>query len=383
VSAATASVPAPALKTTSTATGPHRPGGGGRDRYIDTLRVVALVRVVTYHTVGWAWLPLVFPSMGVMFALAGSLVAASLDRAPHGHYGVLRRRLRRLLLPLWAFGLVMVSVMLVHGWDSSGEGEAPSATLLLWLLPVGTPPADALAQDWVLPLWYVRSYLWFLLLSPALLWLFRRWPLRTLLVPPALVLAQELSLLDFPGRGGDAVLSFGIFGACWLLGFAHHDGVLRRLPLRRVLPAGLALMAVGAGVALAPGGGWDLDDLPLANTAYSLGFVLLLLRAYPDFSWMRRHRVLDGVVSAVNSRALTIYLWGNVAIAAATPLLDASPLAPWYRDDALGTALQLAAAWCVIGLCVLAVGWVEDLAARKRPRLLPWPSGVRVGRSGR
>src|SRR5690606_15665133 len=51
-----------------------------RDRYFDLLRAVALFRVVLYHLMGWAWLPVVFPSMGVMFALAGNLMARSLKR---------------------------------------------------------------------------------------------------------------------------------------------------------------------------------------------------------------------------------------------------------------------------------------------------------------
>lgn len=50
----------------------------GRDRYLDLLRAVALGRVVIYHIFGWAWLTILFPSMGVMFALAGSLMARSL-----------------------------------------------------------------------------------------------------------------------------------------------------------------------------------------------------------------------------------------------------------------------------------------------------------------
>ena len=49
-----------------------------------------------YHLFGWAWLPLVFPSMGVMFALAGSLMARSLKRPA---WSVIRGRLRRLLPP--------------------------------------------------------------------------------------------------------------------------------------------------------------------------------------------------------------------------------------------------------------------------------------------
>ena len=345
-----------------------------RDRYVDSLRVLALGRVMLYHTFGWAWLPLVFPSMGVMFALAGSLVAASLTRAPHGHYGVIARRLRRLLPPVWALGLVLVPAMAVGGWAAEAPGEPLRWThLLLWLLPLGTPPADAQGHEWVVPLWYIRSYLWFLLLSPALLWLFRRWPRRVLAVFPVTVALIAAGVVQLSGRSGDAVLDGAVFGACWLLGYAHHDGALRRLPLRLVLPLAAALMAAGGAWAVLPAGGegWDIDDIPLANALYSLGYVLVLLRLYPSFAWMERVPVLDSLVSAVNSRAMTIYLWGNVSIWAATPLLDRSPLAPYYTDSWVGDALQLSAACTVLLVCVLALGWVEDLAARRPARLLP------------
>jgi peptidoglycan/LPS O-acetylase OafA/YrhL len=57
------------------------PNRSGRDRYLDMLRAIALTRIVAYHTFsGVAWLTLIFPSMGVMFALAGSLMARSLER---------------------------------------------------------------------------------------------------------------------------------------------------------------------------------------------------------------------------------------------------------------------------------------------------------------
>lgn len=68
----------------------------GRDRYFDTLRAIALVRVVAYHTFGWAWAGMVFPSMGIMFALAGTLMAKSLERPA---LKVIRSRVRRLLPP--------------------------------------------------------------------------------------------------------------------------------------------------------------------------------------------------------------------------------------------------------------------------------------------
>jgi len=52
-----------------------------RNRYVDLLRALAIVRVVVYHTTGWAFLTVLFPAMSVMFALGGSLMAASLDRS--------------------------------------------------------------------------------------------------------------------------------------------------------------------------------------------------------------------------------------------------------------------------------------------------------------
>ena len=60
---------------------PAAPKKPGRDRYLDLLRSIALVRVVLYHIFGWAWLTVLFPSMGVMFALAGSLMARILTAA--------------------------------------------------------------------------------------------------------------------------------------------------------------------------------------------------------------------------------------------------------------------------------------------------------------
>ncbi|MEV6815332.1 glycosyltransferase, partial [Micromonospora sp. NPDC051296] len=87
--------------------------GGGRDRWFDVLRAVALARVIVYHMWGFAWLSWAFPAMGVMFALAGSLMARSLDRAPAG---ALNARLRRLLPALWAMGLLLVPTMIWHGW---------------------------------------------------------------------------------------------------------------------------------------------------------------------------------------------------------------------------------------------------------------------------
>ena len=113
----------------------------GRDRYLDLLRALALVRVVFYHTFNWTWLPIVFPSMGVMFALAGSLMVRSLKRPA---LSVIRGRLRRLLPPMWLFGAVVVPLMFLEGWRP--DPHHPNwwyGDLLYWILPFSEPPFGA------------------------------------------------------------------------------------------------------------------------------------------------------------------------------------------------------------------------------------------------
>ena len=153
--------------------------------------------MVLYHLMGWAWLPLAFPSMGVMFALAGNLMARSLKRPA---VQVVRGRLRRLLPPMWLLGAVGITGMLAQGWgpDSDGHPAWWWGHLLFWVVPLSDPPYAAglpgihhvLGDNWganlAEPLWYLRAYLWFVLLSPLFRTLLRRaaWP--TILAPVAL-----------------------------------------------------------------------------------------------------------------------------------------------------------------------------------------------------
>lgn len=117
---------------------PKKPG---RDRYLDLLRAIALVRVVVYHLFGWAWLSVLFPSMGVMFALAGSLMARSLSRPA---MSVIRGRIRRLLPPLWAFSAVVLVMMFVAGWnpakDPDNGGTWGIVEIINYVIPIGAPP---------------------------------------------------------------------------------------------------------------------------------------------------------------------------------------------------------------------------------------------------
>ncbi|WP_299528148.1 acyltransferase [uncultured Streptomyces sp.] len=372
------------------------PGKPGRDRYFDLLRAIALFRVVLYHLTGWAWLPLVFPSMGVMFALAGTLMARSLKRPA---VQVVRSRIRRLVPPLWLLGAIGVTGMVAQGWGPDADGHPGWwwAHLLFWVLPLSDPPfAEQLPgvhgfldSSWPSelggPLWYIRAYLWYVLLSPLILRALRRFPWPTLLAPLALAVVMSRELVTTPERIDSAITDFATFGACWVLGMAHQEGILKRLPAY-VVPS-LAPVFAGAGLWWATHEGFrtgfDLDSIPLAQALWSFGCVLLLLHYSPSWTeWPDRLKNWDSTVTLLNSRAVTVYLWHNVCILAAAGLYDRlwsvdwlGAHVPWLLESWVPVLLL---AWALIALCVLAFGWAEDLAAKRRPRL--WPNGAVRGR---
>jgi peptidoglycan/LPS O-acetylase OafA/YrhL len=346
------------------------PKPAGRDRYFDTLRAVALIRVVTYHTFGWAWCGMVFPSMGIMFALAGTLMARSLERPA---FKVVKSRLRRLLPPFWFWGVFVVLAMLIHDW-------VPDWHIVYWIVPLGDPPGSQWGiQAWEI-LWYLRTYLWFVLLSPLLLKVFRLARIPMLLLSLAPILVLNFVWAGPEGRLGNALWDFSTYLFCWILGFAHRDGVLDRLKPALVVVLSLAAMAYGGWYAFSHQGEvgtYDLDEIPLAQAFWSAGFVMILFWAKSyfgiDFAWLARFRKLDRVVTIFNARAVTIYLWHEIALILAVPLID-----QFWKVPAFEKYLPLESQWFMFGwgwvliaVFVLACGWVEDVAAKKKPRLLP------------
>ncbi|SIN13986.1 acyltransferase family protein [Micromonospora cremea] len=328
-----------------------------RNRYLDLLRFLAIVRVVVYHVTGWATLTLVFPAMSVMFALAGSLMAASLARSGPAAVG---RRLRRLLPSLWVLAVIFVPAMLLTGLPASSR-------LLLWLFPIADPPANHWGALALSVIWYLRDYLWFVLASPVAFWLFRRAPLPTLLAPYLLLVAIEAGIYPAP----PVLREFGLYFGAWLLGFAHHAGMLRRLAGRVLYPVALTLaLAGGAWIISHPGPrGYDLNDNHLGNALWSAAFILIVLgRAPAGIAWLGRSRLADRVVTVVNRRALTVYLWHMPFVVALTPLVD---VVGWSHQDPLGLAVRVLLVFALVGLVTLAVGWVEDVAARRPAELVP------------
>ncbi|WP_433301988.1 acyltransferase family protein [Actinoplanes sp. CA-030573] len=323
-----------------------------RNRYLDLLRAAATVRVVVYHSTGWAALTVVFPAMSVMFALAGSLMAASLDK--YGPWAV-EKRLHRLLPSVWVLVAVAVPSMLAIGlvWDWR---------VLLWAFPIQDPPATGFWLEGLAAMWYLRDFLWFVLLSPLVLPLFRRAPLLVVATPYV-----ALAVITFAGLHPAPVPhDLALYGGAWLLGFAHHDGLLKR---RRWWLAGVLAVLGAAWTFTHPGPrGFDLNDIPLGNALWSAAFVLVALGISPT---VRPRRIL----TVLNARALTIYLWHVPLIVAVARFAEWAglPIFGW-----VGISWRLAVVAALLSVVVLAVGWVEDVAAGRRPSLVPGVARRRV-----
>lgn len=214
---------------------------------------------------------------------------------------------------------------------------------------------------------------------------FRRVPWVVLAAPPALTAVVGTGLVTIPGETGEAVTDFAVYGACWILGFAHHDGLLQRIPRYAAVSCAALVMAFGlcwaSGHAAAEN--WDLNEIPLAQATWSFGFVVILLQYSP--SWQRlpdRLRTWQPFITLSNNRAVTIYLWHNLLIGVAELIVNQGYRLP-FLDDGPGNAMLSGTylLWSCVTTCaltalaVLGFGWIEDIAARRSPRL--WPDGGR------
>jgi peptidoglycan/LPS O-acetylase OafA/YrhL len=334
-------------------TGPTRKP---RDLVFDLVRIVALARVVTWHTVPAAWLTW-FAAMPLMFFVAGALLARSAASRSYG--ALLRGRLTRVLVPMWAFGS-FVGVVSLSQSLRTGAG-LPSLDVLpylaTWLLPVVDPAAPDWQAGWLTtPLWYLRAYVWLLLLTPLLVAAARRWQIG---LPIALsaVLAVEAATTAGLVSGTVRILAgdlatygvFGIAGAAWTS--SQDRG--RRTPDRGIL----LLIATAAAMAAVYGAG--VVNTSVVSDSYPL--TLLVGTAWiaaagavePQLRRLAASHRLQLLVAPAASRMITVYLWHPVAIVVAWTVMGSGE----GVSESLG---RLAIVVAGTALLVAAIGWIED-----------------------
>ena len=352
----------------------------GRNSSLDLLRLVALVGVIIYQWFGWVWTPIAIPFAALTFTVAGVLMAASLDRSGAHPWTVLAKRMRRVLLPVWGLAAIAIPLMVWYGSAAGAGPEIGTApgwrSMLLWIVPLFEPPSSAWGTAWTGSLWFVPAYLWLTLISRPLLWCFRRWPLRTAALP-ALGLALTLSgTWSASSRTGEILSIFALFAGYWLIGFAYHDNRVQAMSWVSVIILSLILMSAGLIGMLRAGDvtAAQFAGLPVASSLWGAGVVILLLRLYrkphagPNSSWVR------AALAGVQGRALTIFLWSFPAFSISAALLTRDGSSP--SSNAAAISQQILIALGLIGVAVLLLGWLEDLAIGRSPRLNPfttWP----------
>lgn len=348
---------------------PGPPGASARPRilYLDALRGVALARVVLFHALGQDWV-LLFSALPLMFFVAGWLFAASLERKDAG--AVVRSRFRRILPPYWVY----VAAMFVL-WAALGVlGELDLYQWISFVMPVVSPggprgPGSGtdLALTWT-ALWYLQMHLILALVGPVL----RRLQLRRPFLMWSGIAALTLLALAVGSFGGMLIC---LYTGSWILGYHHHDGRLQEVIERwwSAVVVGCVVVAfiavavhsvvVDRSSATASGGSARLVALGLSLVG--IFWLTLAVRFQRSIEPLLQGRRTRATVGWAGQRSLTIYLWHMPAIyaALAIPLPGASNWAGRVT-------------WCVLGtlVAVLAVGWVEDVAAR-RPLSL-WPTGT-------
>lgn len=356
-----------------------------RDRYVDLLRAVAILAVVTGHWLAavvtvqdgrlggvnalevlpWArpltWL---FQVMPVFFLVGGYANAASWSsqqRRGGDRTSWVRARMFRLLRPTAVFVVILTA--------AAGFGRA-----------VGLDPDIMRDAAWVaaISLWFLAVYIAVVALAPIVITWQRRWGHgRIVALLVAWVAIADLSRLVFEV----SYFAWSTYLLAWLavhqLGVAWRDGVLTRSPGMACLLAGGGLLSlllftgpgpyavsmvgtVGPGLAnTAPP---TLALLALAATQTGL---ILLLRDPVD-RLLARPRPWAAVV-AVNSVVLTIFLWHMVPILVVAPALVLTGVLPQYPIGSVAWLLSRLP-W-LLALAIVLIVLVAVFARGERPRL--------------
>lgn len=346
-----------------------------RDPALDLLRTVALGRVLLWHAFAAPWMTF-FAAMPLMFFVAGTLLEAS---ARGGYAALVRRRARRLLLPLWVYGGVVAVAAALRdppGADFLDQAAATLAHVASWIVPLVDPAGSEWHGGWLSThLWYLRAYLWVLLLVPLLGLLAGRLG-RTLPVLAVAVGALELAdRADVPviGAGTTGVLLGDIvtYGGFVVLGMAYrrHGGV--RLPARALgaaaVVAGAAIAAYIAAVGLPDGG---VNDSYVAVALTGAAWLLAAGAAEAPIRRLAERQSIRRVTGMVTRRAVTLYLWHPAAIVLAYAVVDGwdrFPKTSLVHHGPTPAVLVVALALASTAVAAAALGWVEDLAARRSP----------------
>ncbi|MGH9225328.1 MAG: serine hydrolase [Acidimicrobiales bacterium] len=349
----------------ATSLAPSRSAVGEREVFLDVLRAIAIVRVIAWHAFGVAAITYFVAAMPAMFFVSGSLLAKSFQR--RRSKTVLFDRFRRLLIPLWAFGLVAwVAMALVALWSND---ELPLHQALAWVFPLTDPKGTVWEGGWLSShLWYLRTLVWLFLASPLLLGAVRASRTLAFGVPIVAVFALDVvsrsrDVFDLGHATTWAVGDVALYSVFFMAGFLHRDGAFRFVSRRGWLA--VALVAAAAAAC------WRLTQpvpLGVVNNSHPLhlfvgaGWLAAALAVQGTLGRLGSRPLIGACVRTIGRRSLTIYLWHTAAIIIAVNILEAR-----HIDEPVAHAIGLVLLTAVgIVVATRLFGWIEDVAAGRR-----------------
>ena len=267
-----------------------------RDASLDGLRALAIIRVITWHATGWEWTTWVLSSVPAMFVVSGALLGRSFSK--NGIRASLQKRFTRLFPPLWIY----CGFVYFMSWRA-GVNTSPWWT---FVFPLGQP-ISPLASEWLTSaLWYLRAYVWVLIVSPILYYGAKKLGSFAPLIGLATVVTLgwfSLDTSDVSWAIGDVVL----YSTCAMAGMVWFAG--ERLPRRKLISAS-AIASVAAVIwnVLRPSTSNVVNNDHVFHLLVGAFWVTLLL----SFPSLLSRFAITRISEFLNRYPLSIYLWHSV-----------------------------------------------------------------------
>lgn len=296
-----------------------------RNRYVDFLRSVSILVVITGHwliatpyyadgNIEWSdllrdqpwthWLTWIFQVMPIFFIVGGYANAVSLESARRKQLAYadwLATRLNRLAVPL---------ILLVVAWAV--------LAVILTLAGVSAEVIQFVSRSALIPIWFLAIYIMVVTLAPLSYRYWQRYGFAAfwVLVGAAAIVDIAFFVFDLQWMGWSNY--FWVWLAVHVLGFAWRDGRFDD-PRRLLLYSAIALVSLSVLIFIGPYplamvGSPDEDlsnTLPPKITLLSLAvfqFGLLLSIEKPMRRALRNLRLWT-VTVLINSMIMSIYLW--------------------------------------------------------------------------
>ena len=267
-----------------------------RDAALDGLRALAILRVITWHASGWSFTTWIISSVPAMFVVTGALLARSLQKGSAFH--VLRKRFKRLLVPLWCYSIVVYALSLYF--------QVRTSAIWTFFLPFNQPTSLIASQWFTSAMWYLRAYVWVLVLAPFIYVLTRRW--KSLIPAVGIVAVVTFGIWNTDTSGFSwAVGDILLYSTCTAAGMAW---LVHGRPSARTLHyAAIAFLAAACG--------WLLYRQPLDGVVNNDHVLHLFVGAFWTALLLHFPKTLSSFSTTAVSRflnryPLSIYLWHSM-----------------------------------------------------------------------